>query len=37
MKERKTDAGRVRRVYAREGAQVELLLARYLAARLGER
>ncbi len=37
MKERKEDAARVRRVYAREGAPIELLLVRYLAAKLGAR
>ena len=35
MKERKEDAAPVRRVYAREGAPIETLIVRFLAARLG--
>ena len=37
MKERKEDGAQVRRVYAREGAPIETLIVRWLAARLGAR
>ena len=37
MKERKEDAARVRRVYAREGAPIETLIVRWPASRLGAR
>ena len=37
MKDRKEDTAQVRRVYAREGAPIETLIVRWLAARLGAR